>query len=646
MMQTAVNNPKKIAIVGLPNTGKSHIFSNLTRQYSMSANYPFTTLEMKKSSCTLNGVEYEVIDTPGLHCLYMHSEEEVLVRDMLFTEKPSVIIQCIDANQLKQSLTLTMDLFELGIPIVISLNAIDETARRGTWIDSTILSRLLGVSVVESVAVKGLGTAALQDAIGKARKGKLKVNYGELIEDSIAPMMRALPKEIPFKRKLAILFLQKDPLIKEYLEKLCDETNMRWLQEEAENVHVHFRGNINWHINNKKHKWIDRVVGETVKKHQIPLGGLSLTIARLSRHPVFGLPILLAILSILFLCVANVANVLTGWMNTVFWLPIEGFVDRLLPSGFWNDFLIGDYGVMTLGVSNALLTILPILSVFFILLNMLEDSGYIPNLCVLMKRVSEKIGLTGNAIMPVTLAFGCKTMATLTTKCLHSNKEKFIAVYLIAFGIPCAGQMALNMSILGRLGIRALIIAFSFLGLVWVAVGLLLNRLLKDDCRDDFIQELPGMRVPNMRAVLKKTVYKLQGFLREAMPIFVLAAILLFVADKTGVLAGLKVFLRPVITGFLGLPLKMLDVIVLSMANREAAAGMLIKIVQKSELNYVQSIVAVTLTMLFVPCLANLMAMVKIQGLKKTLGIVVCIIITAILLSGLLNRLLAGAASL
>jgi len=173
MMQTTVNKPRKVVILGLPNTGKSHIFTNLTSKYSMSANYPFTTLEMKKSFCTLNGVDCEVIDTPGLHCLYIHSEEELLIRDMLFTERPDVIIQCIDANRLKQSLTLTLDLIELGLPLVISLNAIDETARRGTWIDSTILSRLLGVPVVESVAINGIGTAELQDAIWKARKGKL-----------------------------------------------------------------------------------------------------------------------------------------------------------------------------------------------------------------------------------------------------------------------------------------------------------------------------------------------------------------------------------------------------------------------------------------------------------------------------------------
>ena len=136
---------KIIAIVGLPNTGKSQVFNNLTGDYTLVSNFPLTTIEMKRTKCRINGEVYEVIDTPGLHCLYIHSEEELIVRNLIFSERPDVLVQCIDANQLKQSLTLTADLLELGIPMVISLNAIDETTKKGVWIDSERLSRLLGV---------------------------------------------------------------------------------------------------------------------------------------------------------------------------------------------------------------------------------------------------------------------------------------------------------------------------------------------------------------------------------------------------------------------------------------------------------------------------------------------------------------------
>jgi len=140
---------KKIAIIGLPNTGKSQVFNNLTGDYTLVANFPLTTVEMKSGRTKIGKDLYEVVDTPGLHCLYIHSEEELIVRDLLLSDRPDIIIQCIDANRLKQSLVLTADLLEFGIPMVVSLNAIDETTRRGMWIDSDKLSKMLGVPVVD-----------------------------------------------------------------------------------------------------------------------------------------------------------------------------------------------------------------------------------------------------------------------------------------------------------------------------------------------------------------------------------------------------------------------------------------------------------------------------------------------------------------
>jgi ferrous iron transport protein B len=213
------NTVEKIAIVGLPNTGKSQIFNNLTGEYTLVANYPLTTVEMKRTKCQISSELYEIIDTPGLHCLYIHSEEELVVRDMIFSEKPDIIIQCIDANLLKQSLTLTADLLELEIPMVISLNAIDETARKGIWIDSGGLSRYLGVPVIESIAVNGLGTNQLKAAISKARISKWPVKYGEIIDSGISAIASKLPEDVGFRRKAAVLLLLDNPFLTDYLMK-------------------------------------------------------------------------------------------------------------------------------------------------------------------------------------------------------------------------------------------------------------------------------------------------------------------------------------------------------------------------------------------------------------------------------------------
>jgi len=266
--------------------------------------------------------------------------------------------------------------------------------------------------------------------------------------------------------------------------------------------------------------------------------------------------------------------------------------------------------------------------------------GYIPNLSVLLKRISEKIGLSGSAIMPITLGFGCKTMATLTTKSLRSKKERYIAIYLIAFALPCAPQMALNMSILGRLGARAFIIAFAFLVFVEIVAGLFLNKILKNDNSNDFIQALPDIRMPSPKAVIKKTYYKLLWFLKEAIPIFVYSALFLFIIDKIGLLGGIKNILKPLIIGFLGFPIEMVDVLILCMARHEAASGMIIKLIQVGKLNYIQCIVAVTITTMFVPCVANIMAMIKELKLRSALIMVFVINSSAFILAGILNRIL------
>jgi len=639
-MQTTEQNLSKIAIVGLPNTGKSLVFNNLTKKYALVSNYPLTTVEMKTAQCQINNRSCEVIDTPGLHCLYIHSEEELAVRDMLLSEKPDVIIQCIDANRLKQSLVLTADLLELGIPLVISLNAIDETTKKGMWIDSAELSRLLGVPVVESVAITGLGTKELKEAIGRARKGKWGIRYGEIVDNGISAIVSKLPEDCSYKYKLASLILSDDPYLSDYLKEKYGDGLIAELKEEVDIVRRQFRGNLSQMMNNKRIRWVNDVNEKIFRRQQISLEGFSQSFARLSRHPVYGVPILLGILFIIFFSVVNVANTVAEWMNQTFWVPVETQINHLVPAGFWNDFLIGDYGFLTFGLSNAILTVLPILGVFFILFDILEDIGYMPNLCVLTKRICEKLGLSGSAIMPITLGFGCKTMATLTTKSLRSYKEKYISIYLIAFALPCAAQMALNMSILGRIGVSAFVIAFSVLGFVEIAAGLILNRIIKSEQKTDFIQALPDVRLPNPKAVLKKTYYKLYWFLKEALPIFLYAAVALFLADKVGLLDAMKNILRPVIIGFLGFPIEMVEVLVLCMAKHEAAAALMIKLVQKGQLNYIQCIVAVTLTTMFVPCLANIVAMIKELGFRVALSMVVIINATAILIAGILNWVL------
>ena len=631
---------KKIAIVGLPNTGKSQVFNNLTGEYTLVANYPLTTVEMKSTRCEIGDELYEVIDTPGLHCLYIHSEEELIVRDMIFKESPDIIIQCIDANQLKQSLTLTADLLELGIPMVISLNAIDETARRGVWIDSSRLSHLLGIPVVESITVNGLGTRELKGAISKARRGKWSLEYGEVVDVGISAIVSELPEEMSFKRKVASLLLLADPFLTDYLREKYGSEKVTQLQKEVNRVRRKFKGDFGRAINNKRGQWVAEIAENATKKRKVTPGEFSRAFGRLSRHPILGLPILAFFLVTTYLLVTHVAGFLDKILSVVLLDPAVGYITRLLPSGFWNEFLVGDYGILTLGLFSAIVTILPILSVFFLMFGFLEDIGYIPNLCVLTKRIFARIGLTGKSIMPLVLGFGCKTMATLTTRGLHSRKEKFIAIYLIAFALPCSAQMGVDMAIFGRIGFKAFMIGYGALVFIELCAGLALNKIIKEDEKSDFIQELPAIRGPSPRAIATKTYYRLYWFLKEAIPIFIIAAAALFLLDKMGILDLTKTLMSPIVEGWLGLPRDIVDVLILAIARHEAAAGLTLKMVDAGALNYVQCIVTVVITTMFVPCFANVVAMCKQMGIKTGLAMALAINISAFILAGILNWIL------
>jgi len=349
----------------------------------------------------------------------------------------------------------------------------------------------------------------------------------------------------------------------------------------------------------------------------------------------------MSIIFIMYFLVVNVASVISSWMDGTLWIPVQNQIDNLISSRFWSGFLIGDYGILSLGLANAIITILPILSVFFIFFNILEDAGYIPNLSVLTKRIFEKVGLSGAAIMPLILGFGCKTMATLATKSIRSRKERFITICLLAFGIPCSAQLGINISILGRMDISAFVIAFSVLIFADILVGVVLNKLLKDGEKDYFIQELPTMRLPSPKAVLIKTYYRLYWFLKEAVPVFIFAAAALFIMDRVGILGGMKKILSPIIEGFLGFPSEMVDVLLICLARKEGAASLIINLVDKGLLNYVQSIVAVIIIMM-IPCLANVGAMIREIGVRRAIITVVSIYIGSFLLAGSLNWILVS----
>jgi ferrous iron transport protein B len=628
---------QRIAIVGLPNTGKSEVYNHLTGDYNIVANYPLTTIDMKQKTVKIREDRYEIIDTPGLHDLFVHSEEELAVRGLLLNEQPDGIIQCIDSNRIRKSLRLTLDLIELRISMAICLNPIDDTDLDDIGINLEKLSEYLGVPVVD-FSSNGSGADQLKNVLPELCPSSLELSYGLELEGVLSELETSLPPRVPFRRLDALLLIEGDNFVLDGLE--LDSAESAEVKGVLESFLRRSRGNPVRTLANRR-SLLEDVILKGADVINLPSAGKAARIfAAASRHPVWGFPILGVIIFLTYLAVVEGAGAIEGVLSRFIVDPVVASISASIESLFWRDLLVGDYGILTLGVFNAFVTVLPILMTFFFILGLLEDSGYLPNLSVLGRRVLGHIGLSGKSVMSLILGFGCKTMATLTTRNIRSKKEKVIAIYLIAFAIPCSAQLGIDIAILGKAGVSAFLIAIATLAVVEIAAGLVLNKILPKEQGEEFIQELPPIRLPRAGAILKKTGYRLLWFLKEAVPIFVIASIVLFTIDWIGVLGAMKNLLSPVVTGWLGLPLDIVEVLILSLARHEAAAGLLLKMVDAGALTYVQSIVAVVITTMFVPCFANIVAMCKQLGVGKGLLITLTINISSFILAGILNWIL------
>ena len=630
---------KRVAIVGLPNSGKTQLFNDLTGSHELVANYPLTTVEVKRQVRALGDRCFAFVDTPGLHGLYVQSEEELVTRDLILREAPELLIQCVDSNRFKESLLLTCDLTALGIPMILVLTAVGESAQRGVRLDAERLSGILGVPVIESPA-PGAGASRTTRAILGLTPAPPPLLLAADIEKAICEAQGLLPDGCPFARESALLLLEEDPTFLDFMRRERKEELREGFAGSLRTIRNGLAGKAPVMIEAAKSRRVDEIAREVCHDSGTSPPGFSETFARLCRHPVFGLPILTVFLGVLYLLVVYVAGGLSLLLTLGITNPVVSGVTHLLPEGFARDLLIGPYGLLTLGLFNSITTVLPILSVFFLVFGLLEDIGYLPNLAILTKRLSETIGLTGNAVIPLVLGFGCKTMATMSARTLGSRKERIIVVSLIAFAIPCSALTGLSIAILGQHGMRYFILAFACLAVAEVAAGLVLNRLIPQDNPGQFIQELPPIRLPRASAVAAKTGYRLLWFLREAIPIFLVASVAMFAIDKLGILGLLKQALSPIITGFLGLPLQMVDALLLTFARAEAAAGFVYNMARSGTLNGLQSVVAVVLLTTFSQCFANIAAMFKELGWRAALIVVLSVYVLSFLYSGAVHGFL------
>jgi len=292
-----------------------------------------------------------------------------------------------------------------------------------------------------------------------------------------------------------------------------------------------------------------------------------------------------------------------------------------------------------MGLNYSISIVLPIVAIFFLVFGVLEDSGYFPRITVLSHRVFRAVGLTGKATLPIILGFGCVTMATLASRIMDTRKERIIVITLLALAVPCSAQMGVILALLSAISTRGVVL----LGVVIVAEFLIVGRVLSfllSGKSSDFIIDLPPLRFPKLKNIWLKTLVRIKWFFREAVPFFLLATLILFVLDRSGGMKVLYSVAKPVISGFLGLPVESVTAFIIGFFRRDFGAAGLYKLWEGGQLVGNQVFISLVVMSLFIPCLATLIVIIKELGLKYSVAILVLVISLSILTGGILNFLL------
>lgn len=575
----------KVLLMGNPNVGKSVVFNRLTGASVITANYPGTTVEFTRGRmrvpCEGGGRERaEVVDVPGTYTLDPTSKaEEVAVGFIDEMAGGDVIVNVLDSTNLERSLNLTFQLAKRRKPMVVALNLWDETKHTGIEIDVEALERLLGVPCVPTVATTGEGVKALVESLAGARVPACDFDEGRIWHE-IGNVVGKVQK-----------------------------------------------------VTHRHHTFLERLGDASVR-------------------PFSGLLIAALVLFASFEVIRHIGEGLIGHVFEPFFegvwgpcvvMPVSGWLGR---GGFVHDLLVGklvgggisfgeSFGLLTTGLQVPFGVVLPYVFAFYLVLSVLEDTGYLPRLAVLADGLMHGLGLHGMGIVPMLLGLGCNVPGALSARIMESRKERFIAATLMAIAIPCMAQIAMIVALAGEFGARALVPIFLTLFAMWLVIGRLMKRFVKGES-PEILMDIPPYRIPYFRGLAKKVWMRLVWFLREAVP-WVLAGVLIVnVLDALRVIDFLGWVASPVVEGVLSLPRKAVGGLVVGFLRKDVAVGMLAPL----HLSLRQTVVACVVLATYFPCVATFAVMVRELGVRDMLKAAAIMVAAALSAGGLLNLLL------
>ncbi|MDD5501987.1 MAG: ferrous iron transport protein B [Candidatus Thermoplasmatota archaeon] len=639
-----------LMLAGNANVGKSVIFNHLTQLHQHIGNWPGKTVEKAEGTLQYKGRQIDVIDLPGIYSLSTFSIEERVSREYIASRKSDIVVNVVDASALERNLIFTIQLAELGKPMIIALNQIDLAEKKGIFIDDKKLEEALGVPVVRTVAIKGRGidkildtaiamSAALESGTNVLGTRPKAPEFGKEIEEKISITISAVGKHGTAKTKypkryFATKLLEGDEEISEIAKKI--DTNLietaKACASGLESAHGEACPLVMSYERSSAAKRIAEDVVRIEKPHKPPL---SERIDAVTTHPILGYLVMLAILAAVFVGIFSFGNFLSSALTSAFGL-LDPWAQRLFGAGALYAILWeGGFTGLVAGITIALPYIVP----FYLVLEILENSGYLARIAFLTDSIMHKMGLHGKAIIPMMLGYGCTVPACLGCRILETERERLIAIFVTTL-IPCAARTVVIMGLVG-----------AYMGLGWalalyaidIALVFILGRLAFKVLPGEptgLIMEMPEYKMPSIKTALYQTWGRTSDFVFIAFPIIIIGGILLKILELIGAFGPISAFMNPVIGGWLGLPAAAGIVLIFGILRKELALIMLAALVPLSSLTHVQMFVFALVCMIYIPCVSTIGALIREIGWKKTLYISLAGIGLALLLGGIAARVL------
>ena len=686
-----------IALAGNPNVGKSVIFNQLTGLSQTIGNWPGKTVERMEGSLDFLGYHFNIVDLPGIYSLSTYSLEEIVSREYIVSDEVDLIINVIDATNLERNLFFTFQLLELKVPMILAINQMDILRKRNIDLDFEELERIFKLPVLPVVAVHGVGVhQLLEEAIEmvvyrhphyhhakrKREYGKhhahhyyrkehihkkieswapLKkefefpvltsiLSFGKEVETNIQDLVDEIYKNQKYLLKcqyparfLAIKLLEDDDEIKKIFENHEKARNIIKIAGDHRKGLEDYHGEdintiISSEIYNNIHKIIEKVVKLKSEYHTSKVS-LSDKIDHLTTHSFWGYVILALVIIGIYAFTFTIGDLLGGLIEGIYTDLSEIIYGRYGEENiwvkiFWNGGVGGFFGA----VGGVLVYVIP----FFLIIEILQDSGYLPRAAFLMDKIMHSLGVHGKTINPMILGFGCNVPACAGCRIMETEREKKISIVLASL-IPCAAVMTVVMGLVGRyLGLFWLLFLFAINFSVILLVGRILNKIMPGHCTE-LIMEMHEYRLPNYNVITKQTWLRSKEFIYKALPLIIILGVILEILLELRALDPINIILSPITVFWLGLPIVTGVFLIYGILRKELTLVLLVLLASSMGLTLVelmtpiQMIVFCLVTMLYIPCFATIVIIAKQTNWKFALQISFMEIIVALLIGGIIN---------